>query len=416
MRYAHVSRRITPRVGTPLAGCLREPTSHGIYDDLYLQGLLLDDERKGKLLLFSADLVGFDTDFANRMRRWIARQDSALTPASIVLSATHTHCGPATARFAPSYGRYNERYVSLLERHIKDCVRDLMKAPMKPGSLHCGTGRCSLAMNRRLVIRDRDGRVKDVLMKPNPGGPVDHSLGVVQVRGKGEDVVLFNYACHPTTRAGYMISGDYPAAAVRTLRASRNGTRAAMFLLGAAGDLRVPCTSEDGSSFVDGDSDRVIEYGNLVAGAVERVIKMSLHRVTPSFASTRVGFKLPYGTQRPQAMTEERYRRREEPRDGVPLEWTVWKLAPDCMLMAVPGEFCHAIGKRAKKMSGVKVPLFVGYANGLPCYVPTDRILDEGGYEADGSMSAYGRPYLLKTGIDRILRETLARALSAVGV
>jgi hypothetical protein len=58
----------------------------------------------------------------------------------------------------------------------------------------------------------------------------------------------------------------------------------------------------------------------------------------------------------------------------------------------------------------------VGYANGLPCYIPTDRILDEGGYEADRSMSAYGRPYLLDAGIDRILRETLARALSAVGV
>ena len=30
------------------------------------------------------------------------------------------------------------------------------------------------------------------------------------------------------------------------------------------------------------------------------------------------------------------------------------------------------------------------YANDTPCYIPTRRVLDEGGYEADRTMIYYG--------------------------
>jgi hypothetical protein len=32
------------------------------------------------------------------------------------------------------------------------------------------------------------------------------------------------------------------------------------------------------------------------------------------------------------------------------------------------------------------------YANDVPCYIPSKRILKEGGYEADSSMISYARP------------------------
>jgi hypothetical protein len=37
--------------------------------------------------------------------------------------------------------------------------------------------------------------------------------------------------------------------------------------------------------------------------------------------------------------------------------------------------------------------LFVhAYANGAPCYIPSERILKEGGYEGGGAMVYYGLP------------------------
>ena len=426
MKYAHAMKRITPRVGTGLAGFNRKPMSNGVYDDLYLQGLLLDDEHGERLLLFCADLIGFDSAFVRRMRRWITRQDAQLTAASVVFSATHTHCGPATCTFVECVGKVSDDYLRFLERSIKETVRELLGAPLKQGSLNCGTGRCGLAVNRRLKERRRvNGKiVEQFAMRPNPDGSIDHTLTVLQVKGKSEDVVLVNYACHPTTRGGYMISGDYPAAATRYLRASSYRPRHAMFLQGGAGDTKVPSTNADGTSFAVGDANQVIEYGDKIARAAERILKGNMRRITPRFAAARATFTLPYGTRRPEVADAfsrqygrlSRWRARNEGDKGVAMDWTVWRLADDCVLAALPGEVCHMIGKRAKKISGAKFPLFLGYSNGNPCYIPTDQILEEGGYEGDTSMAVYGHPFLFAEGIDEMLDSKLRRAMAELDV
>lgn len=45
------------------------------------------------------------------------------------------------------------------------------------------------------------------------------------------------------------------------------------------------------------------------------------------------------------------------------------------------------------------------YANDVPCYIPSERILKEGGYEGGGAMVYYDRPARLASGVeDRILK------------
>jgi hypothetical protein len=110
-----------------------------------------------------------------------------------------------------------------------------------------------------------------------------------------------------------------------------------------------------------------------------------------------------------------RWRVRNEGDNGVAMEWTVWRLADDCVFAALPGEVCHMIGKRAKKISGARFVLFLGYSNGNPCYISTDQILREGGYEGDLSMVADGHPYLFAAGIDTTLDSDLQRALAQLG-
>jgi hypothetical protein len=418
--YSHNIKCITPSVGTGLSGYKRNHTSYGIYDDLYLQSLLLSDQKDKKLLLFSADLIGFDSDFVNRIRHWIRNQDHDLNPASIIFNATHTHCGPATCKIIESAGKIDKKYMKFLEQNIKEAVIELLNSKMKSGNLYCGYGKCSLSINRRMSVKEKTGSrvVEKIIMRPNYEGSVDHSLGVIQIRGKNEDIILFNYACHPTTRGGYIISGDFPTAATRYLRASNYKKREAMFLQGAAGDNKVPCINEDGSRFIGGDSNNVIEYGNKLAKAVEKMLG-HLNQIKPSFASYRNEFILPYSKILPVIPDSKkkdyeklvRERLAIENNDGVIMDWTVWKLSKDCILIALPGEVCHMIGKTAKKMSAVKFPFFLGYSNGTPAYIPTDKILREGGYEGNNSMTTYGRPYLFKDGIDEILKSSLVFAL-----
>ena len=49
------------------------------------------------------------------------------------------------------------------------------------------------------------------------------------------------------------------------------------------------------------------------------------------------------------------------------------------------------------------------YANAMPCYICSKRLLDEGGYEVDSSMVSYGQPSRLAPGAeDKIVHEIKA--------
>ena len=47
---------------------------------------------------------------------------------------------------------------------------------------------------------------------------------------------------------------------------------------------------------------------------------------------------------------------------------------------------------RSKKEFGGENLVVAGYCNEVPSYIPSARVLREGGYEADASMIYYGQP------------------------
>jgi hypothetical protein len=44
-----------------------------------------------------------------------------------------------------------------------------------------------------------------------------------------------------------------------------------------------------------------------------------------------------------------------------------------------------------------------GYSNYVPCYIPSSRILKEGGYEAETSLWYYDRPARLSTNTEQLI-------------
>jgi len=421
MRYAFFRKCINPRVGTSLGGYERKPTSDGIYDDLYMQLLLLEDDKKRRLLLGAFDIIGIDSSFANKLRRWIKRQDESLDEAAVIFNATHTHCGPATCTFVENAGIISPEYMNFLEASIKQAVSSLLKSKLVPCTLKAGFGSCKLAVNRRLPVKEQsDGReILHYSMQPNFNASIDSQLGLLQVKSIDHEILIVNYACHPTTRAGYIISGDYPSAAVRALKADSYSGRDVMFLQGAAGDLRVPCTNDEKTCFRQGDAVKVIEYGNVIADSVRKILKNGLKKVLPSFSAYKRDFVLPYDKNyvpataiTPEFTKLKNWRLKHEGTEGVKMECIVWKIASNCILMALPGEICHQIGKRSKKLSSVKYPFFLGYTNGCPAYIPTDEIIEQGGYEGKDSMLGYGQPWPFKIGSEKIIYDNLKFCLS----
>jgi hypothetical protein len=90
--------------------------------------------------------------------------------------------------------------------------------------------------------------------------------------------------------------------------------------------------------------------------------------------------------------------------------------------VALSGEVCVDYALRLKRELGPERTWVAGYANQVPCYIPSDRVLAEGGYEAgwgsrlgravaSGSLLIYGWPVPFAPGLeDRIV--SAARGLA----
>jgi hypothetical protein len=89
------------------------------------------------------------------------------------------------------------------------------------------------------------------------------------------------------------------------------------------------------------------------------------------------------------------------------------QLADGVRLVALEGEPVAGIGKIIQRHvdSGVTFPL--GYTNGQGLYLPTERMLAEGGYEVESAYE-YGFPAPLAPGYEAILNATLNDARDAL--
>ena len=80
-----------------------------------------------------------------------------------------------------------------------------------------------------------------------------------------------------------------------------------------------------------------------------------------------------------------------------------WKFDDKLMMVFLPGEVVVDYVLRLKKEFAPGRLWVTAYANDLPCYIPSERILREGGYEGGGAMVYYGRPTRLKPGVEQLI-------------
>jgi hypothetical protein len=82
-----------------------------------------------------------------------------------------------------------------------------------------------------------------------------------------------------------------------------------------------------------------------------------------------------------------------------------WQFGDDLLLAFLAGEVVVDYSLRLKRELNADRLWIVAYANDVPCYIPSERILREGGYEGGGAMVYYARPTRLKPGVeDRIIQ------------
>ncbi|HZR16762.1 MAG TPA: neutral/alkaline non-lysosomal ceramidase N-terminal domain-containing protein [Verrucomicrobiae bacterium] len=322
----------------------------------------------------------------------------------VAVVSSHTHSGPVLRDVLTDMGtpppaeleRIN-RYSLMLQDKLVEVV-DAALTDCQPATLEQGMGRATFAMNRRIYQGD------SVVFGDNPDGPVDHDVPVLRIRGTNGTVraILFGYACHGTSvRNGddwYTVSGDYMAYARQQLEAHQPGA-IAIYVTGMGADSD---PSPRGKLL---DAKR---HGLELAGAVMRVLDRPMRPVRGLFKLAYDEVELPFVPPPSRERLEKDGQSQDlsvklraeaylkllnagEPLpESIKLPVAIVRLGEDLTFVLMGGEMVVDYGRRIKRLLAADHPWTIGYAFEVPCYIPSARVIKEGGYEAESSLTYYG--------------------------
>jgi neutral ceramidase len=370
-----------------------------------------------RFVLVTVDLLGVTAGMRQRIGARLSRTQD-LGAEAWLLAASHTHCGPVVDdQLSVAYDldaahrQAIVAYTARLEETIAELGGDALKH-LEPVVLAHAEGHATFGANRRAQFL--------------PPGPVDPAVPVLRVaRTDGRPLaIVFGYACHNTTLQAGMTEfhGDYAGVAQRELELRHSGAQA-MFLAGCGADVN---PSPRGTLAL------VEQHGGALAEAVDR----ALDRVHPVEGDSAAGLELvnvPFAAVPDRAgwvarkRSDDVYVRRHASlmlerldRDGrlerahaEPIQ--VWRLGA-LTLVALGGEVVTDYALRLKREHASAGLWVAAYCNDVSCYIPSGRVLQEGGYEGGGAMIYYGRPGPFDPSVEERIVTTAGRLMRRLGV
>ncbi len=370
-RAGVATAKITPSQPTWMAGyAARKKPSEGVIQDLFAKALVLEDKTGRRVAIVTLDLIGVLTSLRDSVEKQVGEKFK-LPPQALLLAASHTHSGP---EYRERKGREAEAasYHRFLEETLVRIVGEAIKN-LAPAELSFGHARAGFAMNRRRDYQLPKGDV-NAAKAPNPNGPVDHDvpvLCVVDAAGQAR-AVLFGYACHNTTLGLYQFCGDYAGYAQQYLQEDRPGMTA-LFIAGCGADQ---------NPYPRRTVELAQQHGRSLATAVEAAL-----------------FANPRPLQGTLACALEKIRLQKSPeRPALEYPVQVIRFGSDVTLVTLASEVVVDYSLRLKRQLS-RPPAMVwvgGYCNGYFGYIPSDRVLQEGGYEADGWKTPIEEPIVAK--------------------
>lgn len=415
---------ITPDQSVWLSGyAARKKPSEGKLQDLWTKALVIEGKKNSRLIIITTDIIGLTSEISEDVTVSIMSK-YGIERSQVFINSSHTHSAPVIwPGLSLMYSLKDTSIIALAEygmklrSTIKKAVDSAM-ANLTEGEISYGEGNAGFAINRR----QRSGDA--VKIGVNKEGPVDHSVPVLKFTTKEGKIlaVLFGYACHNTTLAGYEISGDYAGFAQDEIEKMIPGA-VAMFMSGCGADQNPePRTTIESA----------VKHGNELASSVMKALEGSLITLKMPVRSVYSNITLEFPDFDPERFYKElhdpdqyRKRRAEFLLEAYDRGYELNKLnypvqcirfGKDFLLIALAGEVVVDYSINLKKMYPERNIFVAGYSSFVPCYIPSRRILNEGGYEADNSMIYYGLPGPFKENVEEKIISAVRKNLKKISV
>ena len=282
-----------------------------------------------------------------------------------------------------------------------------------------GQGLAGFGVNRRRV------RLR------NLPGPVDQDVPVMAVRDDTGKLraILFGYSCHNTSLGNYQINGDWAGFAQQELETKYPGV-IAQFVEGCGADIN-PLPRYQGSdpSLSAYSLELPRMYGKILAAAVDLTLHDKMKSLSGPLSAAFRHVDIPFHHPPDRAELTHRLADKSEANasgrrhaeymlsiieregklpDRYPYPVQVWQFGKDLSLVALGGEVVVDYALRLKAQHGWDTTWVAGYCNDVFAYIPSRRVLNEGGYEGGGAMIAYGQPGPFGSAAEEIIVEQVS--------
>ena len=398
---------ITPDYPVRLSGYGSRRTTHEGVDQLIKAKALAIGSDANLAILLTVDNCGVPFTMRLQVLQRLQREIK-LPNERFAIASSHTHSAPMIDGVLPNLFSMDipKRDQAGIKRYTAELTDNLVKVALqavknrKPAALDWGVGSAGFGNNRR-----------------TRGGPVDHDLPVLRVRDTigGLRAVLVNYACHCTTMGGNYnrICGDWAGFAQDEFEKANPGATL-LVAIGCGADQNPILRHSPNNGY-----DYAIQHGREIATQTAKLLasdkmKPLSAKLQCAAAKTSLEFEPRTRDEWVERAANKRanisyhalknlYRLNagEELQSRLHYSVQTWSFGDELAMIFLPGEVVVDYALRLKREFDPTRIWVNAYANDVPCYIPSERVLREGGYEGESSMVYYDRPNKFKPGLER---------------
>ena len=404
---------ITPDYPIRLSGYgVRETETTKVVQPIWARCLVIIPPNQQPFILLCVENCGIPEHITETVAQRLKVEEN-IPRHHFTLSVTHTHSAPfVSGALETLFGqsiptdhqaRIDRYTVELTDKLVFVVQSALSKVEI--GQLSWGLSSVNFARNRR-----------------DEGGPVDHDLPVILAsRKNGEPLAIWcSYACHTTTVSFNTINGDWAGYAMSELEADYP-TATAFVSIGCAGDA---------NPYPRGEYEHAKLHGHSIAEEVSRLMNAKLKPLDLDSLRGKINWiKLPFDKIPTRAEWKKRVKEggavgyhaevqlaKIDSGQSLPSHLSyavqVWQFGRDLSIVFLAGEVVVDFAVRLKNELGKDTLWINAYCNDLPAYIPSVRILKEGGYEGKTAMIYFNRPTYFKPDVEELVVSAVHSLLS----
>lgn len=435
MKFSILKEEITPHIPVLQGGFAdRTHKSEGVHDMPYVSVVLIQANKT--VVIIALDLLFGDRSFANGIKRVISEKYNLMKD-EIIINYSHTHSvvgvtgedeeDKSSRAYSINADEFqwgkdkkdvdfteDIKYFNIIKTKIIDMI-DRGMQNLIDGEAYICKGRSKFGVSRRYPYEG------EILWRPNfSEDAIDTDLFLIKFTDKNGNLrgLIYNYACHPTTLGpdNYLISADYPGV-VRKYLEYQNPGMVPVFLQGCGADIK-PYITADNGRFKSCNFDELETAGKFLANEIQALINETDENEKDTIKGSkwrRINFNIKtesaevklytetWDTQKWEYLLndpkEPEYRKASvkkillDMKEGkvknyLPYYISLFRFDDRTSIIALECEIVTDIGKNIKKILGNEDAIVLGYSNSIVCYIPTRKILLEGGYESTSFIPA----------------------------